>query len=194
MTNVSWITNAAKPESSAHSTQLPQAPDKTPELLVSGGALLRPPSFALFDDDPRSGLLQACTACHSRMTHARSRRPAGTLEVARGLARSPPLCQNQCISGFLDRYCGMHSADGANIIFVTKRPITFRIFVTKRPITFRRRKLAAVVRKAITSYYTEEEQQEIEQAARRERISKSSFVASAALKEARRANRFRPSP
>jgi hypothetical protein len=144
---------------------------------------LRPPSFALFDDDPRSGLLQACTACHSRMTHARSRRSAGTLEVARGLARSPPLCQNQCISGFLDRYCGMHSADGANIISVTKRPIPFR-----------RRKLAAVVRKAITSYYTEEEQQEIEQAARRERISKSSFVASAALKEARRANRFRPSP
>jgi hypothetical protein len=77
----------------------------------------------------------------------------------------------------------MRSADGANIICVTKRPIPFR-----------RRKLSAVVRKAITSYYTEEEQQEIEQAARRERISKSSFVASAALREARRANRFRPSP
>src|SRR5438105_243632 len=63
------------------------------------------------------------------------------------------------------------------------------ICVTKRPAPFRRRKLATVVRKAITSYYTEEEQQEIAQAAKRQRISKSSFVASAALKEARRADR-----
>jgi uncharacterized protein (DUF1778 family) len=46
-----------------------------------------------------------------------------------------------------------------------------------------------VVRKAITSYYTEQEQDEIAQAAKREGISKSSFVASAALKEARRLSR-----
>jgi len=44
------------------------------------------------------------------------------------------------------------------------------------------------VRKAITSYYTEQEQQEIAQAARQHGISMSSFVATAALKEARRIN------
>jgi uncharacterized protein (DUF1778 family) len=49
-----------------------------------------------------------------------------------------------------------------------------------------RRKLSAVVRKAITSYYTEQEQIEIERAAKQQKISMSSFVASAALKEARR--------
>jgi uncharacterized protein (DUF1778 family) len=58
--------------------------------------------------------------------------------------------------------------------------------VTKRPAGFKRRKLSAVVRKAITSYYTDQEQLEIEEAAKQQRISKSSFVASAALKEARR--------
>jgi uncharacterized protein (DUF1778 family) len=42
------------------------------------------------------------------------------------------------------------------------------------------------VRKAITSYYTAQEQMEIEQAAKQQAISMSSFVASAALKEARR--------
>jgi hypothetical protein len=52
-----------------------------------------------------------------------------------------------------------------------------------------RRKLSAVVRKAITSYYTAEEQQEIAQAAKREGISMSSFVATASLAEARRGNR-----
>jgi uncharacterized protein (DUF1778 family) len=46
-----------------------------------------------------------------------------------------------------------------------------------------------VVRKAITSYYTEQEQQEVERAARVHGISMSSFVATAALKEARRVNR-----
>jgi hypothetical protein len=51
-----------------------------------------------------------------------------------------------------------------------------------------RRRLAAIVRKAITSYYTEQEQQEVAEAARRQQISMSSFVASAALKEARRMN------
>ena len=58
--------------------------------------------------------------------------------------------------------------------------------VKKQPASFTRRKLASVVRKAITSYYTQQEQQEIAQAAQRQRISMSSFVASAALKEARR--------
>jgi uncharacterized protein (DUF1778 family) len=56
----------------------------------------------------------------------------------------------------------------------------------KKPVAFKRRKLSAVVRKAITSYYTDQEQLEIEKAAKRQKISKSSFVASAALKEARR--------
>ena len=60
--------------------------------------------------------------------------------------------------------------------------------VKKQPVGFRR-KLSAVVRKAITSYYTDQEQMEIEKAARQQKISKSSFVASAALKEARRISR-----
>jgi uncharacterized protein (DUF1778 family) len=59
----------------------------------------------------------------------------------------------------------------------------------KRPTSFRRRKLSAVVRKAITSYYTDQEQMEIERAAKQQKISMSSFVASAALKEARRVTR-----
>jgi uncharacterized protein (DUF1778 family) len=42
------------------------------------------------------------------------------------------------------------------------------------------------VRKAITSYYTDQEQKEIEKVAKQQNVSKSSFVASAALKEARR--------
>lgn len=73
------------------------------------------------------------------------------------------------------------SADGATI----RR-------VKNRPVAFTRRKLAAVVRKAIISYYTEEEREEVTKAAKQQRISLSSFVASAALKEARRANRNRP--
>jgi uncharacterized protein (DUF1778 family) len=60
--------------------------------------------------------------------------------------------------------------------------------VKKEP-SFRRRKLSAIVRKAITSYYTDQEQAEIEKAAKQQKISKSSFVASAALKEARRMTR-----
>jgi uncharacterized protein (DUF1778 family) len=58
--------------------------------------------------------------------------------------------------------------------------------VKKQPAGFRRRKLSAVVRKAITSYYTAQEEMEIQKAAEQQKISKSSFVASAALKEARR--------
>jgi len=61
--------------------------------------------------------------------------------------------------------------------------------VKKQPSGFRRRKLSDVVRKAITSYYTDQEQTEIEKAAEKQKISKSSFVASAALKEARRLTR-----
>ena len=61
--------------------------------------------------------------------------------------------------------------------------------VKKQPAGFRRRKLSTVVRKAITSYYTDQEQMEIEKAAKQQKISKSSFVASAALKEARRITR-----
>jgi len=62
----------------------------------------------------------------------------------------------------------------------------YDLYVKQRPSGFRRRKLSTIVRKAITSYYTDEEQKEISKAARQQNISKSSFVASAALKEARR--------
>ncbi len=55
--------------------------------------------------------------------------------------------------------------------------------------SFSRRKLSTVIRKAVTSYYTAEEQQEIAQAAKREGISMSSFVATASLAQARRGNR-----
>jgi uncharacterized protein (DUF1778 family) len=62
--------------------------------------------------------------------------------------------------------------------------------VKKRNIpSFTRRKLATVTRKAISSYYTHDEQEEIVRAAKRQRISISSFVAAAAVKEARRHNR-----
>ena len=66
--------------------------------------------------------------------------------------------------------------------------VTIAYVKSKFP-SFSRRKLSAVVRKAITSYYTAEEQQEIAQAAKREGISMSSFVATASLAEARRGNR-----
>jgi hypothetical protein len=49
----------------------------------------------------------------------------------------------------------------------------------------RRRRLTTSVRKRITSYYTETEQQEIATAAFARGVSLSSFIASAALKEAR---------
>jgi len=61
--------------------------------------------------------------------------------------------------------------------------------VKKQPAGVTRRKLSTVVRKAITSYYAEQEQVEIARAAKQQNISMSSFVASAALKEARRLNR-----
>ena len=61
--------------------------------------------------------------------------------------------------------------------------------VKKQPAGFRRRKLSAVVRKAIISYYNEDEKQEIMRAAKKLGASVSSFVASAALAEARRTNR-----
>lgn len=61
--------------------------------------------------------------------------------------------------------------------------------VKKAPKPLSRRKLATVVRKAITSYYSEEEQREITEASKRLSVSMSNFVASVALKEARRINR-----
>jgi uncharacterized protein (DUF1778 family) len=64
--------------------------------------------------------------------------------------------------------------------------------VKRKPAAFTRRKLATVVRKAITSYYSESEQQQIAAAAQQQGISLSSFVASAALREAKRLIR-RPS-
>jgi len=64
--------------------------------------------------------------------------------------------------------------------------------VKKKSVTFTRRKFSTVVRKGIISYYTEQEKQELTQAAQREGVSMSSFIASAALKEARRASRNAP--
>ena len=52
----------------------------------------------------------------------------------------------------------------------------------------RRRRLSNSVRKRITSYYVESEQEEIATAAASQGISLSSFIASAALKEARKIN------
>ena len=52
----------------------------------------------------------------------------------------------------------------------------------------RRRRLTSSVRKRITSYYVENEQEEIATAAALQGVSLSSFVASAALKEARKIN------
>jgi uncharacterized protein (DUF1778 family) len=52
----------------------------------------------------------------------------------------------------------------------------------------RRRRLNSSVRKRITSYYIESEQEEIATAAASQGISLSSFIASAALKEARKIN------
>jgi len=63
--------------------------------------------------------------------------------------------------------------------------------VKKTLATAKRRKLSPVVRKAITSYYTQTEQQEVAEAASHQAVSLSSFVANAALAEARRLNRAR---
>ena len=57
----------------------------------------------------------------------------------------------------------------------------------KKPI-LRRRRLATSVRKRATSYYTEAEHGEIAAAAAAEGVSLSSFIARAALKEARKIN------
>jgi uncharacterized protein (DUF1778 family) len=50
----------------------------------------------------------------------------------------------------------------------------------------RRRSLKSSTRKRVTAYYTDDEQHEIAQAAATQGVSQSSFVASAALKEARK--------
>ena len=52
----------------------------------------------------------------------------------------------------------------------------------------RRRRLTSSVRKRITSYYIESEQEEIATAAAFQGVSLSSFIATAALNEARRIN------
>jgi uncharacterized protein (DUF1778 family) len=52
----------------------------------------------------------------------------------------------------------------------------------------RRRRLTSSVRKRITSYYVESEQEEIATAAASQGVSLSSFIASAALTEARKIN------
>jgi uncharacterized protein (DUF1778 family) len=57
--------------------------------------------------------------------------------------------------------------------------------VKTQPGTVTRRKLSAVVRKAITSYYNEQEYEQIVKAARQQGVSMSSFVAAAATNRAR---------
>jgi uncharacterized protein (DUF1778 family) len=52
----------------------------------------------------------------------------------------------------------------------------------------RRRKLTSSIRKRITSYYIASEQEEIATAAASQGVSLSSFIASAALREARKIN------
>jgi len=59
--------------------------------------------------------------------------------------------------------------------------------VAKRTPVLRRR-LSDVVRKSITSYYTPEEAQAISNAAKKLNITMSSFVANAALREAKVVN------
>jgi uncharacterized protein (DUF1778 family) len=61
--------------------------------------------------------------------------------------------------------------------------------VKKQRPGFTRRRLSSAVRKAIISYYNEQEKLEIMQAADKKGMSVSSFVASAALADARRTNR-----
>jgi uncharacterized protein (DUF1778 family) len=58
----------------------------------------------------------------------------------------------------------------------------------RKNVILRRRRLTNSVRKRITSYYVENEQEEIAIAADLQGVSLSSFVASAALKEARKVN------
>ena len=81
---------------------------------------------------------------------------------------------------------------GVHVVQPTIRRIASGATITrvkKQSAGFTRRKLSTVIRKAITSYYTEHEQVEVARAAERQNVSLSSFVASAALKEARRLNR-----
>jgi len=61
--------------------------------------------------------------------------------------------------------------------------------VKKQRAGFTRRRLSSAVRKAIISYYNEQEKLEIMEAAKKKGTSVSSFVASAALADARRTNR-----
>ena len=59
--------------------------------------------------------------------------------------------------------------------------------VKQKRTSFNRRQFSTVTRKAIISYYTPDEKREIADAARRNEVSMSKFIASAALREARRA-------
>ncbi len=58
----------------------------------------------------------------------------------------------------------------------------------KKKQVLRRRRLTTSVRRRATSYYTEAELRDIAAAAATEGVSLSSFIASAALKEARKIN------
>ena len=103
----------------------------------------------------------------------------------------PPLCPSGITNGTDYRIAICESALRGSVLKTDRqlcRPGATIDAVKKRPARLTRRKLAAVVRKAITSYYTEQEQLEIERAATLKGISMSSFVASAALAEARRLN------
>ena len=64
--------------------------------------------------------------------------------------------------------------------------------VKEKPSAFSRRKFSAVIRKGIISYYTEKEKQEIAHASKRNGVSMSNFIASAALREARQRSRKVP--
>jgi len=61
----------------------------------------------------------------------------------------------------------------------------------KQPTSSRRKLTSAVIRKAITAYYSEQERREIAEAAKLQGISLSGFIASASLAEARRLNKKR---
>ena len=115
------------------------------------------------------------------------------MSVAVGAYRFPPIGPLRLPVGRQEQPAIPHTVaynDSAKVRIEVPRgeDVTMTDVKAKSP-SFSRRKLSAVVRKAITSYYTAEEQQEIAQAAKREGISMSSFVATASLVEARRGKR-----
>ena len=80
-------------------------------------------------------------------------------------------------------------ADGADFPFSNQAygGVGLKCHMQKKNI-LRRRRLTTADRKRATSYYSEEEHRDIAAAAAREGVSLSSFIASAALKEARKTN------